>query len=73
MSQVHLHRLNIVPVLQGKDGEGAAQIVYSCVRCTDFLRELLKVQVDPLFGSTVNKDVFAANSWYFRNALVRAS
>lgn len=24
------------------------------------------------FGFTVNNDVFAANSWYFRNALVRA-
>ena len=25
------------------------------------------------FGFTVNNDVFAANSWYFRNALVRAN
>ena len=46
MSQVHLHRLYIVPGLQGKDSKGVAQIVYSRVRCSDFLRNLFEVQVD---------------------------
>ena len=45
MSQVHLHRLYIVPVLQREDGKGVTQIMYSCVRCADFLRNLLEVQV----------------------------
>lgn len=46
MSQVHLHRLHIVSVLQGKDCKGVAQVVYSRVRCSDFLRNLFEVQVD---------------------------
>ena len=54
MSQVHLHRLHIVPVLQGKDSKGVAQIMYSCVRCSDFLRDLLEVQVDAFWLQMVS-------------------
>ena len=31
------------------------------------------ISINRSFGFTVNNDVFAANSWYFRNALVRAN
>ena len=43
-----VYSLYIVTVLQGEDSEGVAQIMYSCVRISDFLRDLFEVQIDPL-------------------------
>ena len=31
------------------------------------------ISINRSFGFTANNDVFVANSWYFRNALVRAN
>lgn len=67
MSQVHLHRLYIVPVLQREDGKGVTQIMYSCVRCADFLRNLFEVQVDAFWLQMISE--FAHKSPYELEAL----
>ena len=48
MSEIRLHRFDVVPVLEGQHGVGMTEIMYASILGLDLIRDLLEVQIDPL-------------------------